>query len=77
TVIDAMYRAFNQEMRKITDGDILSALNAQVPLSVSQREVVASLRAWLSEGRAVSASAEETRRDDSSQIRLDPIDEVQ
>ncbi|HEU17560.1 MAG TPA: AAA family ATPase, partial [Methanolinea sp.] len=77
TVIDAMYRAFNQEMRKITTGDILSALNAQVPLSVSQREVVANLRAWLSEGRAVSASAEETRRDDTSQIRLDPIDEVQ
>ena len=76
TVIDAMYRAFNQDMRKITTEDILSALRAQVPLSVSQREVVDNLRTWLSEGRAVSASAEENRRDDRSQIRLDPIHEA-
>lgn len=56
TVIDAMYLAFNENMRRVTTADILRCLRAQVPLSVSQRETVAALRAWLSEGRAVSAS---------------------
>jgi len=57
TVIDAMYISFNENMRRVTTEDILRALKTQVPLSISQRETVARLRAWLAEGRAVSASA--------------------
>lgn len=57
TVIDAMYLAFNQDMRKISTGDILGCLKRQVPLSRSQREIVEELRRYLQEGRAVSASA--------------------
>jgi len=56
TVIDAMYFAFNEKMRRVTTADILSCIRNQVPLSISQRETVASLRAYLAEGRAVSAS---------------------
>jgi SpoVK/Ycf46/Vps4 family AAA+-type ATPase len=56
TIIDAMYRAFSEKMRRVTTTDILACLQAQVPLSVSQRETVAALRAWLAEGRAQSAS---------------------
>ena len=56
TVIDAMYLAFNEGMRRVTTEDILGCLKKQVPLSISQRETVATLRAYLAEGRAVSAS---------------------
>ena len=56
TVIDAMYRAFNENLRRVTTEDILLCMRTQVPLSVSQRETVAALRAWLAEGRAQSAS---------------------
>jgi len=56
TVIDAMYLAFNNNMRRVTTGDILHCMKIQVPLSVSQRETVTSLRRWLAEGRAISAS---------------------
>jgi len=56
TIIDAMYRAFSENMRRVTTTDILFCMKTQVPLSVSQRETVATLRAWLAEGRAQSAS---------------------
>jgi len=56
TIIDAMYRAFSENMRRVTTADILHCLKTQVPLSVSQRETVAELRGWLGEGRAQSAS---------------------
>jgi ATP-dependent 26S proteasome regulatory subunit len=56
TVIDAMYLAFNENMRRVTTADILTCLKTQVPLSVSQRETISALRAWLAEGRAISAS---------------------
>ena len=55
-IIDAMYRAFSERMRRVTTDDILTTMKTQVPLSVSQRETVAALRAWLAEGRAQSAS---------------------
>ncbi len=58
TVIDAMYIAFNENMRRVTTEDILLCIKNQVPLSVSQRETIAALRTWLSEGRAQSASAQ-------------------
>ncbi len=56
TVIDAMYIAFNENLRRVTTDDILGCMKTQVPLSVSQRETVNALRAWLAEGRAISAS---------------------
>ena len=56
TIIDAMYRAFSEKMRRVTTEDILTCMQAQVPLSVSQRETVTALRTWLAEGRAQSAS---------------------
>lgn len=58
-VIDGMYDAFSDlesPGRDFTTEDILRALSRQVPISLSQREVVAGLRKWLSEGRAQSAS---------------------
>jgi hypothetical protein len=57
TVIDAMYIAFNENLRRVTTDDILHCVKNQVPLSVSQRETIAALRTWLSEGRALSASS--------------------
>jgi len=62
-VIDAMYLAFNEDMRRVTTRDILACIKRQVPLSISQRETVALLRAYLAEGRAVSASREAGRPD--------------
>jgi AAA+ superfamily predicted ATPase len=54
-VIDAMYVGFNENREFITD-DIDAALKRQVPLAISQREIIDNLRAWLHEGRAQSAS---------------------
>lgn len=74
TVIDAMYQAFNQDMRRITTGDIIAALRTQVPLSVSQKEVVGDLRTWLIEGRALSASETPgTAESPSACIHLEPV----
>lgn len=59
-IVDAMHLGFYDPAspgRDFTTEDILAALQRQVPLSKSQREIVHSLRAWLREGRAVSASA--------------------
>jgi SpoVK/Ycf46/Vps4 family AAA+-type ATPase len=61
TVIDAMYHAFNEDMRRVTTADILTCIRNQVPLSISQRETVALLRGYLAEGRAVSASRPASR----------------
>ncbi len=54
-VIDAMYVGFNAG-REFTTEDVSAALKRQVPLSVSQREIIVELRSWLQEGRAQSAS---------------------
>jgi AAA+ superfamily predicted ATPase len=58
-VIEAMYIGFNDSQREFTTEDILRSLKRLVPLSVSQRETIASLRQWLHEGRAQSASFDE------------------
>ncbi len=55
-IIDAMYLGFDDGQREFTTDDIVKSLARQVPLSVSQRENIASLRSWLSDGRARSAS---------------------
>ncbi len=60
-IIDAMYIGFNDGPREFTTEDISSALKRQVPLSISQRETIESLRNWLEEGRAQSASFRETK----------------
>jgi AAA+ superfamily predicted ATPase len=54
-VIDAMYVGFDAG-REFDSADVEAALKRQVPLSVSQREVVNALRLWLKQGRARSAS---------------------
>jgi AAA+ superfamily predicted ATPase len=58
-IIDAMYIGFNDHQREFTTEDILTAIRRQVPLSVSQKENIEALRAWLHEGRAQSASFNE------------------
>lgn len=74
TVIDAMYQAFNQEMRRITTVDIVTAQRTQVPLSVSQKEVIGDLRTWLIEGRALSASATHAPAEtQDGSVHLEPV----
>ncbi|WP_342596731.1 AAA family ATPase [Cyanobacterium aponinum UTEX 3222] len=60
-IIDAMYFGFNKS-EEFSSKDVEKALKNQVPLSVSQKETIASLRNWLKEGRAQSASFEEIRQ---------------
>ncbi|REJ91791.1 MAG: AAA family ATPase [Planctomycetota bacterium] len=57
-IIEAMYVGFDAKREFSTD-DVSLAIKRQVPLSVSQREVIEGLRAWLREGRAQSASFQE------------------
>ncbi len=45
-VIDGMYMGFDDD-REFTTGDISLAVRKQVPLSVSQSEVIEYLRSWL------------------------------
>ena len=65
-----MYVGFN-EGREFTTDDISAALERQVPLSVSQREVVQALRDWLREGRAQSASFQEIREAEQQFVPLE------
>ena len=51
-----MYIGFNDNQREFTTEDVLKSIKRLVPLSVSQRETISSLRLWLREGRAQSAS---------------------
>jgi len=68
-VIEAMYIGFNAK-REFTSEDISAALGRQVPLSISQREIVQSLRTWLSEGRAQSASFQEVQEAEKQFVPL-------
>jgi ATP-dependent 26S proteasome regulatory subunit len=68
-VIDSMYVGFNAG-REFTTEDISGALQRLVPLSVSQRETVQALRDWLREGRAQSASFQETREAEQEFVPL-------
>ncbi|MGH3243124.1 MAG: AAA family ATPase [Spirillospora sp.] len=72
-IVDAMYVGFNQDREFRTD-DVFAALDRQVPLSVSQRETIAALRAWLREGRAQSASfAEAAEAEQRFVVPLEPL----
>jgi AAA+ superfamily predicted ATPase len=68
-IIDAMYLGFS-EGREFTTDDILQSLKRQVPLSVAQREVIESLRQWLREGRAQSASFQELKEAEKQFVPL-------
>ena len=79
TVIDAMYLAFNENLRRVTTADIIACIRKQVPLSISQRETVALLRTYLAEGRAVSASRPANRPEvpcSAKTIALETFDPV-
>ncbi len=69
-IVDAMYVGFD-EQREFTTADIADALRRQVPLSVSQRERIGALRAWLREGRAQSASFVETGEAEAQFVPLE------
>ncbi len=58
-VIAACFNAFN-ERRTLTREDLLHEIDNTVPLSVTQAEQIAQLRAW-ADIRAVAASAPEDR----------------
>lgn len=77
-IIDAMYLAFNENMREITTDDLCKCLKRQIPLSVSQREIINGLRDWLREGRAQSASFADAKEAEQSfagiPLELDPED---
>lgn len=58
-VIDAMFKAFSdrgEPGRDFTTHDVALALQQQVPISRSHKEIIDELRKYLSEGRAQSAS---------------------
>lgn len=57
-----MYVGFNAS-REFTTEDVAVVLRRLVPLSRSQKETIALLRAWLEEGRAQSASLAESAGD--------------
>ncbi len=68
-IIDAMYIGFNLN-REFTTADIQASLERQVPLSVSQREKIEALRDWLREGRAQSASFQESHEAEEKFVQL-------
>jgi len=70
SVIDAMYNAFSQS-RDINTADVEASITRMVPLSRSQREVIQSLRSWLRDGRAQSASFGEAAAAEQAQVRLE------
>jgi AAA+ superfamily predicted ATPase len=69
-VIEAMYIGFNDNQREFTTEDVLKSLKRLVPLSVSQRETIGSLRLWLNEGRAQSASFAEPEEAARRAVRI-------
>ncbi len=76
-IIDGMYIAFNdpdEPGREVCSNDILLALKKLIPMSKSQREIIEGLRQWLMEGRAQSASFEETKQAEEQfvGIQLEP-----
>lgn len=73
SVIEAMYQAFNDPDspgREMTTEDIAAAVERLVPLSEAQRETIHQLRRWLTEGRAQSASFEETAQAEENFVTL-------
>jgi SpoVK/Ycf46/Vps4 family AAA+-type ATPase len=74
-VIDALFIAFNEGKRDLKTDDIVNAINATVPLSVSQHEIIENLRQWLRDGRARAASGTDaTEISEQSPAKTTPID---
>jgi hypothetical protein len=69
-VLDAMYFAFDED-REFSTADIEKAMRRQVPLSVSQADVVNELRKMLLDGKAQSASFKEAKDAEQSFVELD------
>ncbi|MEW6418552.1 MAG: AAA family ATPase [Nitrospirota bacterium] len=72
-IIVAMVRAFNDGHREFTTEDIINVLRSKdevIPISSSQRENIESLRRWLLEGRARSASFPEAESALKEQVRV-------
>src|SRR6185369_16671007 len=57
-------------IRDFDTQDVSEALKRQVPLSISQRETIENLRNWLREGRAQSASYQESREAEEKFVQL-------
>lgn len=77
-IIDAMYLAFNDPespARDIQTADVLAALKKLIPMSQSQRENVGVLRRWLAQGRAQSASFQESSQAEATFVPI-PIDPI-
>jgi SpoVK/Ycf46/Vps4 family AAA+-type ATPase len=74
-ITDAMYVSFSDD-REVSTADIFEALTRQVPLSISQRENIESLRNWLREGRAQSASFKETQEAEQQFVLPIQIDDT-
>ena len=72
-VVDAMHLAYYDKTsprREFTTDDIIAALARLVPLSRSQRERIETLRSWLRDGRAQSASYTEARKHEEQFVQL-------
>ncbi len=72
-IIDAMYIAFSDKKnpgRDFTTEDVVLALTKQVPLSRSQSEAIESLRKWLTDGRAQSASFTEATEAEQQFVQI-------
>jgi SpoVK/Ycf46/Vps4 family AAA+-type ATPase len=72
-VVDAMHLAYNDKAsprREFTTEDLIVALVRLVPLSRSQRERIETLRTWLRDGRAQSASYTESRKHEEQFVKL-------
>ena len=77
-VIDAMYDAFSDLAapgREFASADVVASCRKLVPMSRSSRELITALRQWLAEGRATSASFNESAQAQQSfvAIPLDPL----
>jgi ATP-dependent 26S proteasome regulatory subunit len=70
-IIDALYSAFDDDGREVITSDITASLEKLVPLSKSQQERISSLRNWLVDGRARSASYVETKSAIENQVNLE------
>ena len=53
---EALFLSYNEEKRELETVDIVNAIKATVPLSVSEHEKIENLRQWLRDGRARAAS---------------------
>lgn len=71
---DALYQAFYDGQRAMITEDIVRSLKKMIPLAESQREVVTKLRAWLKEGRAISASYSDKKQALSKAVQVDRLD---